>query len=1017
MAFRDNAAEQAEKREMASKALAFFMNRGMAQAFFTWRDNAAEQADSRESASKALRFFMNRELARAFVAFRDNAAEQAEKREMLSKALAFFMYRELAQAFHGFRENVYEQQDKREKLQRAVSRFQNRHAAAAFSSLKVNVEIEQEARGRLVRAAAYFQNMVQGKAFNTWVTAYHILSEERERLAKALSFFMNRELARAFTAFKENAGEQRENRDRAKKAMGFFMNRELARGFLAFRENAIEQSESRDNASKALKFFMNRELARAFNAFRENVEEQIDERERLTLALAFFMHRELAQAFHGFRDNVYQQQEKREMLQRAVAKFQNRHVAAAFEGFRSNVDLQIEARDRLFKAASYFQNVFLGKSWRTWKDVHAVELERKKKLMAFVAARLGKGVALFFTEWREHTVWENYSKDSLSRAMQKLRNRELSSAWERWLEYVETMVNVRKAALNFKNAAIRKAWAKWKEHITAVHILRAITHHEQHLLEDCFTRLRAWARQNVDLKFKMERAATFAFGSTLLKSFQQWQKYVRMIIKMKWAMTDRNTRVLRSTLAEWKETAAIQKLLNMKGGFLHTLTVEGQSRHALRYWLLLTRAKKHFERMYFREAFNLWQAKYTVNFQRHEKLRHAVECLTYGSVRRVFSAWHFAIVQRIVYLQKQMALQEALWIGDQTIRKRKLELVTAVFTAWNLRRIVYVKVRQHLLNKVTISMEQAMMSWVSYIEKRAYKESRASMAMDFFAATSLRFYLKRWQKRCRQCEEALAKKLSVAASFFSDRKFSWTLYTWQRYVDQQYERREKFEQLMLLVLYFMEKNAEKLFFSKWVQFMKDKSEKYQKVEDGMQHYRQKIIRVAYMRWASYVRAMTTNVSGFNATTPTLTRIPRSTKSNRTLMRRMQYMVGNTEVELGSDEEDEVTKGVEEVSSAVTEARERREKMQPFFQLARAPFHTPREKLEDEEEAGNFRTPTWTARERARGFPSSARGSASASARRGFGPSSARSGSARLPRGTPSGLGSASRTPRFRSWGD
>ena len=131
------------------------------------------------------------------------------------------------------------------------------------------------------------------------------------------------------------------------------------------------------------------------------------------------------------------------------------------------------------------------------------------------------------------------------------------------------------------------------------------------------------------------------------------------------------------------------------------------------------------------------------------------------------------------------------------------------------------------------------------------------------------------------------------------------------------------------------------------------------------------------------------------------------------------MVGNTEVELGSDEEDEVTKGVEEVSSAVTEARERREKMQPFFQLARAPFHTPREKLQDEEEAGKgFRTPTWTARERARGFPGSARGSTSASARRGFGPASASSGSARLPRATPSGPGSASRTPRFTPrWGD
>ena len=937
---------------------------------------------------------------------------------MLSKALAFFMYRELAQAFHGFLENVGEQRDKREKLQRAVARFKNRYVAAAFASLQLNVELEQETRGRLAKAAAYFQNMYLGRAYNTWVEAYHVLSAERERLTKAVAFFMNRELSRAFFAFRENATEQRENRDRAKKALGFFMNRELARGFIAFRENAAAQAESRSNATKALKFFMNRELARAFVAFRDNVAEQLEEREKLTFALAFLMHRELAQAFNGFRDNVYEQQEKREMLHRAVSKFQNRHIAGAFEGFRTNVELQIEARERLSKSASYFRNIFLAKAWRTWKEVHSAELERKHKIMAFVAARLGKGVELFFSEWRDTVVWELYSRDALSRAMQKMRNRELSSAWERWVEYVQMMVNVRKAALNFKNAAVRKAWAKWREHITAIHILRAITHREQHLLEDSFSRLRAWARQSIDIKFKLERAATFAFGSTLLKTFRQWERYSRMIAKMKWAMSDRNTRVLLSFLVEWKEAAAMQKLLNMKGGFLHSLTVEGQARHTLKYWLLLSRAKKHFQRMYFREAFSLWRTKCTVNFQRQEKLRHAVECLTYGSVRRVFSAWHFAIVQRIIYLQKQMALQEALWIGDQTIRKRKIELVTAVFTAWNLRRIVYVKVRQHLLNRVSLSMEQALESWKTYVERRAYKESRDAMALDFFAVTSLRFYLLRWQEQCRQSEEALPKKLSVAVGFFSDKKFSWALYTWQRYVDQQYERRDKFDQLMLLVLYFMEKNAEKLFFSKWMDFMKLRSKKYLKAEGAVRHFREKAVRGAYMRWASYVRAMTTNVSGFNATTPTLSRIPRSTKSNRTLMRRMQYMVGNTEVQLGSDEEEEVTKGMAGVSSAVAGAKERRDKMQPFFQLARAPFHTPKEKLSEEDEGENYRTPTWANRERARGFPGSSRGTAGS--RRGGGPASAGGASTagrRFPRETPSSLDSGARTPRFRSWGD
>merc|ERR1712078_865806 len=76
---------------MASRALAFFMNRGMAQAFITWRDNAADQAEQREMASKALAFFMNRGMAQAFVTWRDNAADLAESRQSAGKALRFFM--------------------------------------------------------------------------------------------------------------------------------------------------------------------------------------------------------------------------------------------------------------------------------------------------------------------------------------------------------------------------------------------------------------------------------------------------------------------------------------------------------------------------------------------------------------------------------------------------------------------------------------------------------------------------------------------------------------------------------------------------------------------------------------------------------------------------------------------------------------------------------------------------------------------------------------------------------------
>ena len=61
---------------------------------------------------------------------------------------------------------------------------------------------------------------------------------------------------------------------------------------------------------------------------------------------------------------------------------------------------------------------------------------------------------------------------------------------------------------------------------------------------------------------------------------------------------------------------------------------------------------------------------------------------------------------------------------------------------------------------------------------------------------------------------------------------------------------------------------------------------------------------------------------------------RSRRGNRTLMRRMQFMVGNTEVDLGSDDEGQITEGLGS-TSAISAARERRERMQPFIELSKS----------------------------------------------------------------------------------
>lgn len=94
-------------------------------------------------------------------------------------------------------------------------------------------------------------------------------------------------------------------------------------------------------------------------------------------------------------------------------------------------------------------------------------------------------------------------------------------------------------------------------------------------------------------------------------------------------------------------------------------------------------------RLYMRRALLGWCMR-TLEWQRQrELLQHAAQVIIFGMQARCFMAWLGLVreqaAKRVVFAQKQAALQEALRFGERLRQRRNAELLSTTFYAWRMK--------------------------------------------------------------------------------------------------------------------------------------------------------------------------------------------------------------------------------------------------------------------------------------------------------------------------------------------
>ena len=82
---------------------------------------------------------------------------------------------------------------------------------------------------------------------------------------------------------------------------------------------------------------------------------------------------------------------------------------------------------------------------------------------------------------------------------------------------------------------------------------------------------------------------------------------------------------------------------------------------------------------------------------------------------------------------------------------------------------MFLKIKQHLLDRVDITLQHVIGAWKDHVARREYKAGRMDMAFDFFDRFLKKTYWKQWAASVKEAQEELQEKLKIAASFVCEK--------------------------------------------------------------------------------------------------------------------------------------------------------------------------------------------------------------------------------------------------------
>ncbi|KAL3156620.1 hypothetical protein ABBQ38_000907 [Trebouxia sp. C0009 RCD-2024] len=565
-----------------------------------------------------------------------------------------------------------------------------------------------------------------------------------------------------------------------------------------------------------------------------------------------------------------------------------------------------------------------------------------------IGLQIGMAAALRFKrdghsmllEWQRTAHWQRRCKAVLQQAAGRLKNRSLSLAMQEWQYQTWKAVALRRAAQLVQKHSMVAAFNTWK------------VYHELHLLERAlakFTQLstskalaswKEFVALAKDKRAKVQKASQACFASSLQRAWATWQATVHRNKLLRKALESRQAGLVRSYLQHWQQAAQQRRKHSVTAHTLSHNSVVGQTQRLLQHWHATFKAVRCFKRLYCSRAFQAWADKTAHKQDMRQKLMTVSQLLMHGSLARCFQAWQqdtqASVLKRKAFARKQHAIRDAVRIGDQIIRRKRRMLLAGTFNAWRLRAGVYRQVARRFQASLHLTLRWAWTQWKAQLATQALERQWEAQSVDFASYWMVKRLFWKWRQVQSQQATATTAKLTAAAAF-AFQTTSGTVFTrWQQFVQLQRERRRRLQAAFVSVMEADVSSRLRLCFERWQNYQRQGQLLSAKSDVVLQLSQRRILQDMFSTWAAYTSAMKADMQ---PESPFMS--PRSSKLNRTLVRRMAAMSGSVMVDPGSDDETDLYNNLY-VSPSMVNAEDRLEHLSPFVSLSKnlRRTHTP-----------------------------------------------------------------------------
>ena len=601
----------------AARAVAYLVHRELAKGWESWKDFTAEQQTKRRCLA-ALRFRGLRQGLASWVAFTD---ERHAALQSVRASLGHFFNLFLSRAWNAWTGWIAERSDSAAPAKRAVMHWMSMKVVRALNTWEAMV-----AKRALLRKALRNLAMASArKALNSWVELAAVWAAERGKMAAVLRRFSpdGRAQARALSSWQSRVDELKLMR----RAAAALASAGLAKSWRKWEAVVGTAAQLR----LALVRMRSASLVRALNMWRRAPATAVTP--AVKRAASRLTNVPLARAFETWSARC----DELMAMGRAAAYLSQRGLAMAWRSW----DDFLCVRELMRSAASALLSASLRRGYNTWVSWADEKLETESRIRSVLLSMTSQ-LRAAFNAWAEY---DDAPRFFLAQAVGHLAHRELSAAWNTWLESLEARERLRAAVAHMTGQGLVKAFGSWEAFLEDRRLmLKAASAMQFAGLRMAFTTWCDYVSGTVEALDRL-RSIVSAFSGPLRRALNTWITHA--------AERDEQRRALLRLLhvATSRAWNAWLEFLDAKAANIEKMRqalVAGTSglRVGMNTWMEYAADRKAaiaalscFRDLGLRRGFNTWAEASARGIEAEDLMHSALSSLRYADLRKALNSW------------------------------------------------------------------------------------------------------------------------------------------------------------------------------------------------------------------------------------------------------------------------------------------------------------------------------------------------------------------------------------------